>query len=605
LWLRLLWPPALVLWIWLSVGRLGFAPLDEGLIASYSRRILEGQVPHRDIISVRPFGTALIHMVDLVAPLPLFATIRLDGIIEVVAYSMLFAVFLFERGPLRWTLTESLAVAASVLVNAHTFPLMSWYTFDGLITTAGGLVLAQVAARKRSRGWEAAAMICLGLGATVKQSFIAAPIAGLVILARGDERTPRALATAALRRIGFAAIPGLLYLAWLALGGALGDGISEMTSGRPVWGRPFLEVVGIITSNAAQRPAFRGHFPFVVALVAAPLLLAMALHRLRFLRMPLGVLLVALVVSIPLHHRLGYVSGWAVELAWALLAVILMARVAGGRWSGKAFALLLVAWMTSLSWGDELPSLVGGTLALGIVALALGDMRRLPSGPLAAAVALVTFVVVGAAFHKDRRDSPYFDRPASQLTFDLGRVDGDFDGIRTSPVTGAYLQSLRRCVRRFPAHNVAILPDNPGLYTAFGLHNPFPIDWFLPNDYTGQSGRIVAAAKALDGRGNYLVLFQIVSGFTLASLQRLPVATRQNQPAMFEGIYDETLATRLIAALHGRHIICGPFLGIYARSTGDSSNTGEPPRRSDSVAASSTATTRRAARTSVSGVAPV
>src|SRR3954453_16153466 len=39
----------------------GFAPVDDGFTLAYSRRILEGQVPHRDFIIIRPFISPLIH----------------------------------------------------------------------------------------------------------------------------------------------------------------------------------------------------------------------------------------------------------------------------------------------------------------------------------------------------------------------------------------------------------------------------------------------------------------------------------------------------------------------------------------------------------------
>ena len=39
----------------------GFALVDYGFTLAYSRRILEGQVPHHDFIIIRPFVSLLIH----------------------------------------------------------------------------------------------------------------------------------------------------------------------------------------------------------------------------------------------------------------------------------------------------------------------------------------------------------------------------------------------------------------------------------------------------------------------------------------------------------------------------------------------------------------
>jgi hypothetical protein len=602
--LRLAWPPMLIAAIWFSVGRLGFAILDEGMIASYSRRLLNGEVPHRDIVSVRPLGSAVIHIVDLAIPLPLFTTIRLMGLTEVIAYSLLFGTFLFRRDPLRWTLTESLAVTAAALVNLHTFPLMTWYTIDGLLFTALGLVLAQAAAGSGSRRQELAAMLCLGVAAAVKQSFIPAALLGVAVLWSGPIRDG---IRPALRHLLIAAIPGLVYFGVLASFGALPDALKQLTAGRPVYGRALFEGIGLITAPADRRAAFTGHFPFEAVLVVGAFLLAARFApRPRFVHDALRVAVVAAVTYVALAGDLGYTDSWSIELTWALAAVVVLSSVVRREWSWVGIAVLAIAWMTMLSWGHEVPALIGGTIALCAVALALGDVRALPTGAGSVAVAAVVLAVVAGVFVHARRAAPYYDRPASQLTFDLGRVDHDFAGIKTNAATGAYVEDSARCIRRYPAKWVAILPDNAGLYAAFALDNPFPLDWIIRGDYAGQTQKIIRAAERLQVHGDYLVLFQIVSGFEFGSLNRLPVATRHDAPVMVAStIYDAPLANRLVSILRAPHITCGPFLGIYARSTGDSSSTGEPPRRSDSVAASSTATTRRAARTSVSGVAPV
>lgn len=40
---------------------LGFNPTDDGFVLAMSRRLLEGEVPHRDFISIRPVASAVFH----------------------------------------------------------------------------------------------------------------------------------------------------------------------------------------------------------------------------------------------------------------------------------------------------------------------------------------------------------------------------------------------------------------------------------------------------------------------------------------------------------------------------------------------------------------
>ena len=49
----------------LSFSWMGFTPTDEGFTLAHSRRILDGQVPHRDFIIIRPFISPLLHVPEV------------------------------------------------------------------------------------------------------------------------------------------------------------------------------------------------------------------------------------------------------------------------------------------------------------------------------------------------------------------------------------------------------------------------------------------------------------------------------------------------------------------------------------------------------------
>src|SRR5947209_19372978 len=44
---------------------MGFTPTDEGFTLAHSRRILDGEVPHRDFIIIRPFFSPLMHVPEV------------------------------------------------------------------------------------------------------------------------------------------------------------------------------------------------------------------------------------------------------------------------------------------------------------------------------------------------------------------------------------------------------------------------------------------------------------------------------------------------------------------------------------------------------------
>lgn len=566
-----MWPGVLVAWLYQQTAHLGLNAMDEGLMAAYGRRILDGQVPHRDFISPRPVVSALLHLPDFVVPLPLYLAGRLDGIVEVVAFSWLIAWFVFRSPPWEWGPVRTLAAGAATLINLHTFGETAWYTFDGLLFVAAALLMVQTGLARDSRRWVLAGLLFAGLATTTKQSFVPASILILAWLAWAwrvlDRRTRlRRLAAAA----GVAVLPITLYLAIISAFGGLSDAIAQLTGGRVVWGRPLFEMVGLVHGSVFGRPLFHGHFPWEVAVAALALLVARRLSAPWRLRTALGAVVVGLTMRLALHQDLTWATSWSLEVMWAL-ALVVIVRIAFERdIDFQAVAVLALGWMAMLSWGYELPALVAGSMCLAVAIWAFNDAPASGLEPrqwvaLGSVVAAGVFAFVAVKEIDARRAEPYYDRPASQLTTSVGDVDQDFSGIDTSPAVADYFHGLKRCLARYPAKQVAILPDNPGVYAAMNLDNPFPIDWFWKNDYRGQRGRIVDAALALNARGDYLILFQTVSALRLQLYNHLPNATRHSVPAMEteEIIYDPGLAQALIAALHGRHVVCGSFLGIY------------------------------------------
>ena len=49
----------------LIFSKYGFNPTDDGHVLANSKRILFGEVPHKDFISVRPAGSAYLHVFEV------------------------------------------------------------------------------------------------------------------------------------------------------------------------------------------------------------------------------------------------------------------------------------------------------------------------------------------------------------------------------------------------------------------------------------------------------------------------------------------------------------------------------------------------------------
>src|SRR5215212_11815894 len=197
----------------------GFAPVDDGFTLAYSRRILEGQIPHRDFIIIRPFVSPLIH-----TPFVLFGG-------DYTYWISRFFVW-FEFACISWAwvsianrafddpfdnATKLFVGLISFAASVHYFVLTAWHTTDGVFLSSIGawMLLTQKRATGRAVGYLliAAAYLC-------KQSFLF--MAPLSILLLGDWREKKYWLTITLPAAG--------YCAYLLATGSLSEAVIQLTS---------------------------------------------------------------------------------------------------------------------------------------------------------------------------------------------------------------------------------------------------------------------------------------------------------------------------------------------------------------------------------------
>jgi len=563
-WIAVLTPILVTAFLFVEIGRLGYNPTDDGNVLAQTGRILHGQVPHKDIIFARPMGSALLHMLDYAIPMPRFEASRLVGIGEFVLYSFAFAWLIYGIPPSRWRIFHVAGAFVALLVNMHVFPLMGWYTTDGLVFVALGFLSLESGVRHRSNGRVLLGMALLGVAPLMKQSFGLAPLFGAFRLAIVTESGVRTRKTA--QAIAAAMLPGLLYVASVAALGGFSQMISQIGRAEAVWGREFV--------NVLRDSELRLKVALLAALVTAVCFALRAAQRstspserarLSAVALTLRAGLSGVLIAIPLAAGLTYPGSWALLLSWSLVAYLIVDGLLQHQLDVIGLGVAMVAWMTALSWGYPLPDLIGGTVLLFVLhrMWSKEPPPRRDLYPQLATAALIVAVIVAVVFAQARYRYPYYDRPKANLTSSLSSVSRKFGRIRTNSLTAQYLQEIKSCVRRYPAAHVAFLPDNPGIYPALGLTNPFPIDWMYPNEVRNESKRILSVATSLDRSGDYLVMFQTFSAFGLPSFRRL-VPARPDSRIFF---YNSSLGDEIAARLHGKKVTCGPFLGVYDSSS--------------------------------------
>ena len=553
--LRVLWPVGMILIVGAAILGDGFNPTDEGLIAATSQRLLEGQVPHLDFITPRTALSAYLHIPELLLPTPLFLTGRLVALGEVMLLSLLLAWLVLEQVPWRWGVGAILGVAASALINLNTVPLMPWYTTDGLVLASLGLVLLREGLTRERRPLIALAFGSLALAAMAKQSYAPVVLVGVVwlVVASPPAVRPARLALA----LTSAAVPLVTYAASVALRGGWSPMVQQLLSSQPTLGA---ELLTPLASPAS-----------VLLLIAVPAAVVFVNRfRLRGEARTAGrtgvvaaVVLTALVMTIVLTSGLRVTAYWGVLLVWLLAGYVGATLVVARRLDGSALVLVLLAWMTSLSYGVPVPSLVAGSMVLALIHRSwrhipdVAPPRRLAAPTLAFGL---VFAVTVPTFVLARSEYVHRDAPRAELTFDLGVLSPALAGVRTNERTATYLRAMRDCVQAHPAGSVAVLPDNPAAYSAFGWHNPLPLDFLYPPEYAGASARVAESGRQLAARGDYLVLFQRLRADSL--LDPTIDLTGQGGPHA----YDPALTAQLreLLSTTGDPVDCGAFDGYHA-----------------------------------------
>jgi hypothetical protein len=482
-------------------SRFGLNPTDDGFVLAGARRILAGEVPHLDFISIRPAGSFFLH-----APFVLLGSER------TFMLSRLFVWFQFACIAWAWVSIirhrfaalsnwlEQVAAGFVVFVFcSHSFPVMAWHSLDGLWAASLGSVLCDSGSGRR----KTAGYILVGLAPLFRQGFVF--FVPLSLLLFGDVRRWRCW-LAALMPIAF-------YLAYLTANGALGDSVRQLAShaGSDTWRAGVVSYFSRLESLWGLLLGFIGCRLVHDRLPGARIRLGMQVAGSLLLYSVPGIIAFRLGGADYLFRTCLFLFGIAfgATAALALADLSISARVRA------ALLGLAVAWSVSLSLGYNTPALASGVLVLIMMAGARGiaGERGLVSATrgmrvvervaliLLLAATMVGFVLV-------RRNHVYWEPNAQELVVDLGGALRGAQGIRTDGHIAAVWQDLRLVEDSLRAvgRQYCVVPEFAADWVKNPQRNPLPSDWPLDVEM-GPDARRVAKAIA-DRRGRLVVILQ-------------------------------------------------------------------------------------------------
>ncbi|MBI4445972.1 MAG: hypothetical protein HY645_08670 [Acidobacteria bacterium] len=470
---------------------MGFNPTDEGFTLAHSRRILDGQLPHRDFIIIRPFISPLIHVPFLIFGDYTYWASRFFVWFQLACIAWIWVSIIqrFLSYPFHPTARFCAALTAFA-ASTHSKNLTAWHTIDGLFVSAIGFALCL----RQGRVSKLLGYFLIGTAMLCKQNFMF--LAPLVLVILGEWRKVQFWLAAAL--------PGVIYFTFLLFTGAVGDALVQMSS------RTELLTVGIV--NYFNRW-------FVLGVLSGYLSMWLAFGEPR-----LGVLR-----KTGMQNRVGIITLYAAPLLGTalslgvnvfiytsfglfgmLIGILLYCSVesleqTSGRLQASLLALV-TAWSASVSDGYSSPALGAGPIMLLIFAYKPVTQRFLRSWLMIAAGAMLL------SFGIARTQHIYRDQPAQNLTKALAGVFPGGRLIRTNPNTYKFLLDLNGALdaAKRNGKTFVIIPDLAGYWVQSTQPNPLPIVWPHGGELKNERvySRVVAELEA--GKNRRWIIVQKV-----------------------------------------------------------------------------------------------
>jgi hypothetical protein len=511
-------------------SRLGFNPTDDGFILAGSRRIIDGQVPHRDFISIRTPGSYFLHI-----PIVLLGddyTLWLSRYVVWFQFACIAWVCVVVVGNVFNTFKsvgEKVGLGlAAFCFSAHFFPLMVWHTIDALFFVSLGMLpfFRQSSWKTKMVGY-----ILIGASSLFRQNFIL--LIPLSVLLFNDWRQKRYW-------LGVS-FPLLFYVSYLAINNALSDAILQLTT------YSFKEtlsggIFGYLNSRYALIGVLMGCLAAIIVYDNS------SFGRIKIDNPRLRTIGVLILFAFPLvstfYLALGtrYLYSACFALFGATIGILAYLIFKERRFTRPikcGIIMLVIAWSASLSIGYNTPALVSGPLVLFLVGFALSSFRYeikelLPSknlgvlkrffnrfffGTYASVLTVLLVISSTAAFVVARENYIYRDLSGPQLSYDLGGVLLSANLILTNNNTYTFLRDLQvaESIAKEKGDKYAIIPDVAVNWVKSPQANPLSIDWSLNTELGSQKlvDRVVGDLESQ--RGTLIIIVQKYEAYSLAS----------------------------------------------------------------------------------------
>ncbi|MEZ5009963.1 MAG: hypothetical protein R2753_17575 [Chitinophagales bacterium] len=460
---------------------IGFNPTDEGFVLAGARRILDGQFPLVDFLTLRPPGSAYLHaLVVKYGGEQTFYLSRMIFWIQSAIIAWIWVAVANKLMKLEIILVYKYMLAAIIFIfNVHNFPPMAWTTVDGLFLASIGIFfITHFGNNGNQIGY-----VLLGCAALCKQNFLVL-IPGVFVI-MGHFRRPYYILDA------FTPIVSFAFFLWKF--DALNIAMEQLFSRRELMETGIIQFVKspslvagfllplIINAFRKKYKGFLQHIDFIlvfdlIVLGAAALIMNVFIGSFSF-------------------GLFGFLMGYT---------IVHIKRKGVVEYN---LLTLLLAWTVAISLGYNTPALASGMLLAALLAINYNKEAFSLKRPIKYAISSAVFLFLLFSFHYSRTHFIYKDNAAKELTADLGVAFYGGQHIKTNTLNQEVFFELDSLYTRYQ-DSLIIAPDYAAFWVTSKYPNPLNIDW--PNRGETESEWIQCAIEdhLLANEGRFIMAIQ-------------------------------------------------------------------------------------------------
>ncbi|MBN2683148.1 MAG: hypothetical protein JXR58_11615 [Bacteroidales bacterium] len=494
----------------------GFNPSDDGVILAQSFRIINGEIPHKDFISIRPVFSGVMHSIHFFTGLPLQTSARWFVLLENFLTAFFFTMLLFTFFNKTFK-NKDLIIFQSILLlififNLNNYTLYPWTTIDALLFSSAGLFFwSNLFKKEKNFKTIVIGLFLICLAALCRQNFaflaFAAFSTSFIILKK----------QCTLRKIiicfAFGYLPFILYLVFLICYSAIPEFLTQIT------GRTELLQTGIFRfiKHFITSPLLVWYFITILVgiLVLLKKNISKTILKHSYLVSLGNFVLITIIGILTFAKGPEFLFNAAFDLFWILLFSLLFGTITNQLSILEiriGFLVLFVAWISSISLGDNTPIFVSGNLLIfgayyniKFLASKIKTKNRISAYMLAFTALFFTVFSIYS-----QKNFNYRDLPSKELSYNLGEVFKEFGGIKTNKNTYEYYREIKTILELHPEmkNSFVILPNNAIIYPITGSRNPFPLDWMQKDEYIGSEEEINEMIEELLKTRKLLILVE-------------------------------------------------------------------------------------------------